>query len=40
VEAVRLHKFDLEGNLLGIDHEGTQMSHSNLLISWLSFHSF
>jgi hypothetical protein len=40
VEAVRLHKFDLEGNLLGIDHAGTQMSHSNLLISWLSFHSF
>lgn len=40
VEAVRLHKFDLEGNLLGIDHAGTQMSHSNLLISWFSFHSF
>lgn len=39
VEAVRLHKFDLEGNVLGIDEAGAPMMLSNSL-NFLTFFLF
>ncbi len=39
VEAVRLHKFDLEGNVLGIDEAGAPMRLSNSL-NFLTFFLF